>query len=1316
MTLDNTPDTTSSSNGQDAAPAKKPARRRVTRTTAAPGTPDAPSAAQITLPAVTSPAQPAAVNPAAPAGSLGIELPTAEAAPRRSRRVVRQTTTPVEAPAAPEATKPVGDKAPPQEAALAKKAATAKAAPAPVVQDSPPAAPRRGGKRGAAARAAADAPVLDVLSELGLAPTTEQDAPAEKPARARRTRKPAAEAVVPEASAPVEDPAPSAEEPAPAASSEPAAPRTGARRRATRSSAAEAAPVEAPASVEEPAESVPVEKAPAKRRRATSKTATTATTAAPTEAEAPTAEAPAEPAAPKVRSRRVNKVSAAKAAQAASAPEAPSAESAPAPSTASTGGGSATPRLATTALLFQAPDPAAAPRRSRRVVRPTTSPFATDAMPSFATSTSRTPEEPAASAEAPAARVEPARRAPAAEQAPEPVAEQRSEAPARTRGGRGRSARRGAGAPASAGGTAARSHEPASEAAPAAAPEAAPAAAEIVLVGADLAAVEEIELIEAELVAEGVEIPADALELDDLDLVVEGDDDAEPAAASDVEEDDAPRRRRRRGGRGRRSRGGEQRADGTEGSDGDEYADDESSHEQQAPSADATDVTDGAEASAETDQHDEHTDEHDSEDGAGSSRRRRRRRRGGRPESGDSAGVTVTTSSSSRTRTRERSSSVSDEVTALKGSTRLEAKRQRRREGRDAGRRRQIITEAEFLARRESVERAMVVREKNGRTQIAVLEDGVLVEHYVSQQSQVSMAGNVYLGRVQNVLPSMEAAFIDVGKGRNAVLYAGEVNWDAVGLDGQPRRIEQALKSGDSVLVQVTKDPIGHKGARLTSQITLAGRYLVFVPGGGMTGISRKLPDTERARLKKILREIVPEGSGVIVRTAAEGASEEELRADVERLQGQWEAIEKKAKSASAPALLQGEPDLAIRVVRDIFNDDFSSLVVSGDNAWNEISSYVAELAPDLKERVSRWTSEKDAFSAHRVDEQLAKGMDRKVWLPSGGSLVIDRTEAMTVVDVNTGKFTGSGGTLEETVTRNNLEAAEEIVRQLRLRDIGGIIVIDFIDMVLESNRDLVLRRLVECLGRDRTKHQVAEVTSLGLVQMTRKRVGQGLVEAFSETCDHCNGRGFIVHTDPIEKSGGSNTGGGQQHQHAPVAAAPAAEEPAAAEPEGSRSRSRRKRVTKETAPVVAAPAVPVLPEVTSEAREAVKATLATIAAAAAHAHEHEHDGAVPVEETVTTEVTTEAEVAGRVAADVEAVGVETVLTDVEAVEGAPEVADEGRFPVAGDESGAAVEPGTVDPDAEPATADDEVAGEPAPTAGLKDEETAADDESRDDS
>ena len=388
----------------------------------------------------------------------------------------------------------------------------------------------------------------------------------------------------------------------------------------------------------------------------------------------------------------------------------------------------------------------------------------------------------------------------------------------------------------------------------------------------------------------------------------------------------------------------------------------------------------------------------------------------------------------------------------------------------------------------------------------------------------------------------MEAAFVDIGKGRNAVLYAGEVNFEALGMANGPRRIEAALKSGQSVLVQVTKDPIGHKGARLTSQVSLPGRYLVYVPEGSMTGISRKLPDTERARLKTILKKIVPEDAGVIVRTAAEGASEDELRRDVERLQAQWEEIQKKAgKSGDVPpTLLYGEPDMTVRVVRDIFNEDFSKVIVSGDEAWETIHGYVAHVAPDLADRLSRWTSEVDVFATYRIDEQLMKALDRKVWLPSGGSLVIDKTEAMIVVDVNTGKFTGQGGNLEETVTRNNLEAAEEIVRQLRLRDLGGIVVIDFIDMVLESNRDLVLRRLLECLGRDRTKHQVAEVTSLGLVQMTRKRVGQGLLESFSETCVHCNGRGVIVHMEQPLASGGGGSGkrskkrgrGGAEYEH----------------------------------------------------------------------------------------------------------------------------------------------------------------------------------------
>jgi len=459
-------------------------------------------------------------------------------------------------------------------------------------------------------------------------------------------------------------------------------------------------------------------------------------------------------------------------------------------------------------------------------------------------------------------------------------------------------------------------------------------------------------------------------------------------------------------------------------------------------------------------------------------------------------------------------------VTTPKGSTRLEAKRQRRKEGRETGRRRHVITESEYLARRESVKREMLIREQDGLNQIAVLEDDVLVEHYVARHTQVSMVGNVYLGRVQNVLPSMEAAFVDIGKGRNAVLYAGEVNWEAAGLEGKPRRIEQALKSGDVIMVQVTKDPIGHKGARLTAQITLAGRHLVLVPSGAMTGISRKLPDKERQRLKRLLRELIPSEHGVIVRTAAEGASEEQLRADVERLTKTWEDIRAKAKNVkSAPTLLKGEPELAVRVVRDVFNEDFLSLRIQGAGAWKTISGYVRELSPELTERLEHWTGATDIFVKYRVDEQLAKAFDRKVWLPSGGTLIIDRTEAMTVIDVNTGKFTGSGGTLEETVTRNNLEAAEEIVRQLRLRDIGGIIVIDFIDMVLEANRELVLRRLVECLGRDRTRHQVAEVTSLGLVQMTRKRVGQGLVEAFSTVCQTCEGRGFITHAHPVERN-----------------------------------------------------------------------------------------------------------------------------------------------------------------------------------------------------
>lgn len=506
---------------------------------------------------------------------------------------------------------------------------------------------------------------------------------------------------------------------------------------------------------------------------------------------------------------------------------------------------------------------------------------------------------------------------------------------------------------------------------------------------------------------------------------------------------------------------------------------------------------------------------------------RRRRRRRGTEDIEIEGGVDDEVETVTKVRApRLADSHASNTVTGVRGSTRLEAKRVRRRESRSLGRRRHIVTEAEFLARRESVDRQMLVRQKDGRIQIGVLEDGVLAEHFVSKTQQDSLIGNVYLGKVQNVLPSMEAAFVDIGRGRNAVLYAGEVNWDVTGLDGAPRKIENALKPGDSVLVQVTKDPIGHKGARLTSQVSLPGRFLVYVPGGSMTGISRKLPDTERARLKKILKDKLPDGAGVIVRTAAEGASEEELTHDINRLRVQWEEIQEKANSRKvlAPEMLYQEPDLMIKTVRDVFNEDFTAMIVQGENAWDSIEAYVTYVAPDLVSRLQKWDSADDLFDHYRINEQLAKALDRKVYLPSGGSLVIDRTEAMTVVDVNTGKFTGSGGNLEETVTKNNLEAAEEIVRQLRLRDIGGIIVIDFIDMVLESNRDLVLRRLIECLGRDRTKHQVAEVTSLGLVQMTRKRLGTGLLEVFSEPCEQCAGRGLVVHDQPLSgRSGGAS-------------------------------------------------------------------------------------------------------------------------------------------------------------------------------------------------
>jgi ribonuclease E len=609
--------------------------------------------------------------------------------------------------------------------------------------------------------------------------------------------------------------------------------------------------------------------------------------------------------------------------------------------------------------------------------------------------------------------------------------------------------------------------------------------------------------------------------------------DEEADEDEDEDEESAARRRRRRGRRGRG------RGKGT--------AEDEADDEETEPAVKAADA--------------EPADGDDTDDdgaGDGVTRRRRRRRRKGAGDADGTADDGVPTV----VKIREPRRGSSDEVQGVSGSTRLEAKRQRRRDGREQRRTRPpILSESEFLARREAVDRVMAVRQRGDRTQIAVLEDGVLVEHYVTRNSAGTMAGNVYLGKVQNVLPSMEAAFVDVGRGRNAVLYAGEVNWDTTGLEGRARSIEQALRSGDSVLVQVTKDPIGHKGARLTSHIALSGRHLVYVPHGNASGISRKLPDTERKRLRDVLKKLVPDGAGVIVRTAAEGASEDELARDVKRLQAQWEDIQAKAAGGGAPVLLYEEPDLVIRVVRDLFNEDFRELVVQGETSYEMVESYLSHVSPDLVARLRRHTGTTDVFAERRIDEQILKGLDRKVFLPSGGHLVIDRTEAMTVIDVNTGKYTGAGGNLEETVTRNNLEAAEEIVRQLRLRDIGGIVVIDFIDMVLESNRDLVLRRLTECLGRDRTKHQVTEITSLGLVQMTRKRIGAGLLEAFSETCDCCKGRGLIIHTEPVPEKPRASANGGAAEKVKAVASA-STNGAAAVETTTSTGRRRGRRAT----------------------------------------------------------------------------------------------------------------------------------------------------------
>ncbi|MDQ1404286.1 MAG: ribonuclease [Actinomycetota bacterium] len=437
----------------------------------------------------------------------------------------------------------------------------------------------------------------------------------------------------------------------------------------------------------------------------------------------------------------------------------------------------------------------------------------------------------------------------------------------------------------------------------------------------------------------------------------------------------------------------------------------------------------------------------------------------------------------------------------------------------------------ELLARRQGRERKgrpvgryqMAVHVHQNTTQIAVLEGRALIEHYVSrpQDDATQIDGNIYLGRVQNVLPGMEAAFIDIGTPKNAVLYRGDVRFDKEDVEGGSTssssggdaRIEQLLRAGQTIVCQVTKNPIGTKGARHTQEVSLPGRFCVLIPNSSTYGISKRLTDDERKRLRRVLDDVKPAEHGIIVRTAAEGATTDELRRDVIRLVKQWDAIDALAKRSRVPALLYREPDMAVRVIREEFNKDYRSVVIDDHAIYEEVRDYVGSITPELADRVEFYDTSVEplpVYERFHVHEQLHKALDRKVWLPSGGSLIIERTEALTVVDVNTGKNVGKSN-LEETVFRNNLEAAEEIARQLRLRDIGGIIVIDFIDMEIRRNRDEVIKAFREALARDKTRTQVFDISELGLVEMTRKRISEGLVESFSDTCPTCDGRGIII-------------------------------------------------------------------------------------------------------------------------------------------------------------------------------------------------------------
>ena len=413
----------------------------------------------------------------------------------------------------------------------------------------------------------------------------------------------------------------------------------------------------------------------------------------------------------------------------------------------------------------------------------------------------------------------------------------------------------------------------------------------------------------------------------------------------------------------------------------------------------------------------------------------------------------------------------------------------------------------------ETARKQMLVRHSPHQTQIVVLEGPVLVEHYVARSDRRSLVGNVYVGKVRNVLPGMEAAFIDFGEGKNGVLYAGDVNYSEFDLNGKPKRIENAMKAGDTVLVQVVKDAMGHKGARLTNQISLAGRYLVLAPDESVRGISRRLPDEERRRLREAVADLKPAGTGVIVRTAAEGATHDDIKGDIDRLKAAWDKIDEDRKTAIAPQLIYQEPPLVIRVIREHFTKDFRRLLIDDKGILDQVMEYLEGTEANLVDKVKLYEDELSLFERYHVEDQLRKALDRKVWLPSGGHLVIDRTEALTVIDVNTGRFVGTNN-LEETVLQNNLESAEEIARQLRLRDIGGIIVIDFIDMESTKHQDAVLRRLREHLAKDKTRTQVFEVSNLGLVEMTRKNVSAGLLESFSEVCETCNGRGVLLHEE----------------------------------------------------------------------------------------------------------------------------------------------------------------------------------------------------------